>query len=252
MRKIFVFFVLWVGIASAQTFPILSGRVVDDAKILSITTKTEIEAKLKAFEVKSSDQVVVATIKSLEGYEIADYANRLFRIWKIGQAKQNNGVLLLIAQDDRKIRIEVGYGLEGTLTDALSNLIIRENIAPQFRAGNPNEGVTLAIDSIIKILSGNASEMQARAHQHAKTIQTNDMNFEQLLPFIIILLIFFFFFINAKRNQSMRMGQSHRRNPSWIIIPSSGGLSGGFGGSDNGGFSGGGGSSGGGGASGGW
>jgi len=112
------------SVATSLKFPELTGRVVDGANMLSLAQKSSLNSRLAAFEGKSSDQVVVATIKSLEGNNLEDFANRLFRSWELGQSGENNGVLLLVARDDRKIRIEVGYGLEGTLTDALSSLII--------------------------------------------------------------------------------------------------------------------------------
>jgi uncharacterized protein len=251
--RIFALLLVWMGVAYGQSFPTLSGRVVDSAGMLSVSAKANIESQLKAYETKSSDQVVIATVKSLEGYEISDYANRLFRAWKIGQAKQNNGVLLLIAKDDRKVRIEVGYGLEGTLTDALSGLIIRENIVPKFKAGDVDGGMSQAVASIIEVLAGDASEMQARAATHAKTVQQNNNQGDSLIPFVIIIVIFLIFFLNARQNQQSRMGNSsmRNRNPGWVIIPPTPSWGGG-GGSDSGGFSGGGGDSGGGGASGGW
>ena len=118
---------VWImlcGAALAQNFPALSGRVIDAANLLSADARASLDQKLKAHEDKTSDQIVVATIASLENYDIADYANRLFRQWKLGQAKTNNGVLVLVAPNERKIRIEVGYGLEGSLTDAVSRVII--------------------------------------------------------------------------------------------------------------------------------
>ena len=105
--------------ALAQTFPALSGRVVDQAGLLAPDRRTALEAKLKAREDRTTDQIVVATVRSLEGREIEDYANRLFRHWQLGQREKNNGALLLVAPNERKVRIEVGYGLEGALTDAL-------------------------------------------------------------------------------------------------------------------------------------
>ncbi|RWQ31053.1 MAG: hypothetical protein EOS20_30655, partial [Mesorhizobium sp.] len=102
--------------ALAAELPILTGRVVDNAGIIDAATEAALTRKLADFEAKGSDQIVVATVPSLDGEEIEPYANRLFRAWKLGQAGEDNGVLLLVANNDRKMRIEVGYGLEGTLT----------------------------------------------------------------------------------------------------------------------------------------
>ena len=125
---------LWAFAAlAAADFPPLTGRVVDQAKILSPVTIADLERKLADLEQKSGIQLVVATVPSLGGEEIEPYANALFRAWKLGEAKKNNGVLLLVAPNQRRVRIEVGYGLEGTLTDAISSIIISNAIAPRFQ-----------------------------------------------------------------------------------------------------------------------
>ena len=108
----------------AQSFPALTGRVVDEAALIPAATRTSIETKLRDLEEKSGIQFVVATVRSLGGRDIETYANLLFRNWKLGEQKKNNGVLLLIAPNERKLRIEVGYGLEARLTDALSKIVI--------------------------------------------------------------------------------------------------------------------------------
>ena len=109
--------------ATAQNFPALSGRIVDAAGIIPATSVAAIEPKLADLEAKSGIQLVVATVKSLDGQEIEPYANALFRAWKLGEKTRNNGVLLLVAPNEHKLRIEVGYGLEGTLTDALAKVV---------------------------------------------------------------------------------------------------------------------------------
>jgi uncharacterized protein len=108
------------GLVWAFDFPSLTGRVVDQAGVIPASTRDVLETKLRELEDKSGIQLVVATVNSLQGSDIETFANQLFRAWKLGEAKKNNGVLLLIAPGERKVRIEVGYGLEGTLTDALS------------------------------------------------------------------------------------------------------------------------------------
>ncbi|MEO9788928.1 MAG: TPM domain-containing protein, partial [Aurantimonas coralicida] len=135
-----------VAPAAAQEFPPLTGRVVDTADLLDPGTETALTEKLAAFEAQGSDQVVVVTVPDLQGAEIADYANRLGREWGIGQAEENNGVVLLVSRDDREVRIEVGYGLEGTLTDALSSLIIQNDILPAFRGGDYPGGISRGVD----------------------------------------------------------------------------------------------------------
>lgn len=244
--------------AAAQTFPQLTGRVVDAANILPIESKISLEQKLKGHEDKTSDQIVIATIPSLEGYDIADYANRLFRHWKLGQAKTNNGILVLVAPNERKIRVEVGYGLEGSLTDAVSRVIIAGAIAPKFKQNDYAGGLQAGTDAIIGTLTGD-DEWQQRAK--VRNVDEGDPVFPLIL-FIFVVILVFFILPNFFRRAQQQPGSYHRtRNGRWIVLPAptswnsggggnwgGGGFSGGFGG----GFSGGGGSSGGGGASGDW
>src|SRR5690242_17651087 len=120
--------------AEAQQFPKLTGRVVDAAGLLDDSQKSQLDAKLAALEQASSRQLVVATIPDLQGYPIEDYGYKLGRAWGIGQSKANNGVILLVAPKEHKVRIEVGYGLEPIITDALSADIIDSIIVPRFKA----------------------------------------------------------------------------------------------------------------------
>ncbi len=140
--------------AFAADLPALTGRVVDNAGIIDAATEAALTQKLADFEKKDSDQIVVATVPSLDGEEIEPYATRLFRLWKLGQAKENNGVLLLVALNDRKMRIEVGYGLEGTLTNLQSKRIIENDMVPAFRAGDFSGGISKAVDDIVIVLEG--------------------------------------------------------------------------------------------------
>jgi uncharacterized protein len=243
---LFILAALLIGAAYAATnFPALTGRVVDDAHILSPVATADLERKLADLEQKSQIQLVVATVPSLDGQEIEPYANALFRVWKLGEAKQNNGALLLIAPKERRMRIEVGYGLEGTLTDAVSSIIIANAIAPRFKAGDYSGGVTRGVDDIITALTTDSAEWKPkptdmRAEHEASLLDT-------LAPFLIFLFIMFVLSRVARRGGG---------NVVFIPMGMGGGFgrSGGFGGGGfgGGGFSGGGGSSGGGGASGGW
>jgi uncharacterized protein len=235
---------LWAGAAlAAASFPPLTGRVVDQANILSPVTKADLERKLADLEQKSRIQLVVATVPTLDGEEIEPYANGLFRAWKLGEAKENNGALLLVAPKERRVRIEVGYGLEGTLTDAVSSIIISNAIAPRFKAGDFNGGVTRGVDDIITALTTDSAEWKPkptdmRTEREASLLDT-------LAPFLIFLFIMFVISRMSRRGGGGNV----------IFIPmGTGGFGGGFrgGGGFGGGFSGGGGSSGGGGASGGW
>jgi len=246
--------------AIAATLPALTGRVVDQADLIDAATEAELAARLQAFEEKSSDQIVVATINSLEGEAIEPFANRLFRAWRLGQSWENNGVLLVVAKNDRRMRIEVGYGLEGTLTDLHSKLIIENTMAPAFREGDFAGGISRAVDDIIMVLEGNAAELEARAERNREA--AGEIDSVELLFVLLFVSIFVgaFAFAILPRLFGRKIG---RRRYRWLgmefdYTPSSsgGGWSGGStsGGwsSGGGGFSGGGGSSGGGGASGGW
>jgi uncharacterized protein len=236
---------LWTAIAAvALTFPALTGRIVDQANVISVETRSAIEPKLVDLETKSGIQLVVATVTSLEGQEIEPYANELFRTWKLGEKAKNNGVLLLVAPNEKRVRIEVGYGLEGTLTDALSKVIITNAIAPRFKTGDFSGGISRGVDDIITVLTTDSSEWEKRPSlrldsQHAPASDPFNWLLTLIIVVVIILLIvspgFRWFFFNVVINILLSSGSS-----------SSGGSSGG------GGFSGGGGSSGGGGASGSW
>ena len=155
--------------ASAADLPKLTGRVVDTADMIDPASEAALVQKLAAFQAKGSDQVVVATIDLLDGEAIEPYANRLFRAWGLGQAGEDNGILLLVAKSDRKMRIEVGYGLEGTLTDLHSKLIIENTMVPAFRAGDFSGGISRAADDIIMVLEGNAAELEARGQRNPGT-----------------------------------------------------------------------------------
>ncbi|MBX2826001.1 MAG: TPM domain-containing protein [Gammaproteobacteria bacterium] len=138
----------------APDFPDLTGRVVDTAGLLSAAEASSLAEQLEQHETDTSNQIVVVTIQDLQGYEIADYANRLGRHWGIGQAELDNGVLLVVAPSERKVRIEVGYGLEGALPDATSADIIRRQILPSFRESEFATGVSKGVDSIISAIAG--------------------------------------------------------------------------------------------------
>ena len=241
------------------TFPALSGRVVDEARILMPDTEAEITAKLATLEAETGDQFVVVTLDSLQDYEIEDYGYRLGRHWGIGQSENDSGVLLIVAPNERKVRIEVGYGLEPTLTDALSNQIIQNDILPPFREGGYARGIEAGVDAVIAQLKLDAEEARARAAEVAPSEAE-----APILPGIIIALIFVFFFLALLGGLGSRGGRRGRKrrgiDPVLIwgaseILSSaarSSSRSGSSWGGSSGGFRGGGGSFGGGGASGGW
>ncbi len=232
---------------AAPKFPVLSGRVVDDANILSPQTKADLTGKLAALEQKTSRQLVVVTIPSLQGYDISDYGYQLGRTWGIGQKGLNNGILFIVAPTEHKTRIEVGYGLEPIITDAFSSVVNQTQVLPKFRTGDFNGGVEAGVDALIQQLSLDPSEAEKRAAAASQQLRQQDNGGGGgLVGFLVI----FFIFLAISRVFG-----------GWGLLPflfmgggRGGGWSGGGGGgwSGGGGFGGGGGSFGGGGSSGSW
>jgi uncharacterized protein len=251
-----------VSPAWAQTFPQLTGRVVDDAHLLQPAEISALDAKLAALETQSQRQVVVVTVPSLGGDDIDDYGYKLGRAWGIGNKQRNDGLLLIIAPNEHKMRIEVGYGLEGIVTDAISFMIIRHDLTPRFKAGDYAGGINAAVDALITQLRLPDDQARAVAAQ-AKTQMANERQPHFDAGTVVFLVIFLLFFVLP----FMRMlGGGGRRYGGGVWIMPMGGFGGGWGGGGGGGggsgwgggggggggFSGGGGGFGGGGASGGW
>jgi uncharacterized protein len=232
--------VLAAGAALGQNFPALTGRVVDQADAIPPDQEQALDALLAANEAKTGNQVVVATVASLDGRAIEDYGVALGRAWGIGQKGQNNGAILLVAPNEREVRIEVGYGLEGELTDAVSKLIIEGSILPRFKAGDMPGGIRRGAEDIVAVLGGDAAAFAERASER---LSEEDALSSAIGVFIfIVFMIVFLSIFGAGRRQRYR---------GWggPMMGSFGGSRGSFG---SGGFSGGGGSFGGGGASGKW
>ncbi len=238
-------------------FPALTGRIVDEAALLSADDKRALELDLKALEEKSTDQLVIYTTRSLQGYPIEDFGYRLGRFWQIGQKGKNNGVILIVAPSDRKVRIEVGRGLEPQLTDLMSKLIVENAILPAFRRNDFAGGIKAGVRDIRDVLLGDAEAVK----QRAKTAAKRSPNSSTFMPVAIlaILILFAFTVIWMQSVQTAhpgRLGRDRRRSSDpwgssssgWGGWSSGGGSSGGGGG----GFSGGGGDFGGGGSSGSW
>jgi uncharacterized protein len=141
------------GVAFAQPeFPKPTGRVNDFAGILDASTEAELDRSLDELERKTSSEVAVAIVASLNGMSVEEYANRLFKAWGIGQAKQDNGVLVLVAPNERDIRIEVGYGLEGVLPDGLAGEVIRDQFIPRFRENDYPGGIRAGVARVVEIV----------------------------------------------------------------------------------------------------
>jgi uncharacterized protein len=159
---------LWAVPAAAQTFPENNGSpVVDQAGILRPEQVLDLKSKSEALYAQTGRAFAVATVKSLEGYPIDDYAYRLGRYWKLGSAKEDDGVLLLVAPNERKVWIATGYGAGGYMTDAMSGIIIREKILPQFKKNPPDygAGITAGADAIIKQMQLPPDQAKANAEQ---------------------------------------------------------------------------------------
>jgi uncharacterized protein len=255
--------------AFAQDYPALSGRVVDQANLLDPAQEAELGAKLEALERASTRQLVVVTLPNLGGRSIEEYGVGLGRAWHIGQQGANNGVVLIVAVEERKVRIEVGYGLEGIMTDALSSRIIREAITPRFREGDYPGGINAGADAIIEQLQAPPEAAEARVLEAAQTARGSG-NGGSILTLIFWIVVIVFIIIVSIVRRGVR-GRRYGRRGGWGVAPiviwgsglgNSGGSSwggggsswggGGWSGGGGGGFSGGGGSFGGGGASGGW
>jgi len=266
---------LWASPAAAKGFPPLTGRVVDQAGLLRPEQEIDLSSKSAALEAQTGRQFVVATVNSLEGREISDYAYRLGRAWKIGDEKRDDGVILLVAPNERKVWIATGYGAGAFLTDAMSGVITREAILPQFKKNPPDygAGITAGADAIIKQMSLPPDEAQKnlqQADQRQKARQGDGAGF---LPVVFVMIIFFMMLAGSASRRGR--GRRYRRRGGggvdpWVVLWGlnelsrsrgrggwggggwGGGSWGGGGGGGFGGFSGGGGSFGGGGAGGSW
>jgi len=239
---------LWVFAVTAQAelkFPALTGRVVDNAQMIEPSVREQVTQQLVAHEQATGEQLVVVTVPDLQGTSIEDFGYQLGRYWGIGQKDQNNGALLIVARDERKLRIEVGYGLEDRLTDAQSSVIINQVITPAFKTGNFSKGISDGVAAMLVVLGGNPLDEPANL---AGSGGGRGSDFLESHPGVFVFLVLLFI---VTIFVCQMLG----------ILPSGGGGrggSGGFGGggfgggSGGGGFSGGGGSFGGGGSSGGW
>jgi uncharacterized protein len=241
------------AIAAGPEFPQLTGRIVDQAGLLSAADQSEIDTELSQLEAKSTDQVAVVTLKSLQGYAIEDYGYQLGRHWGIGQKGKDNGILLIVAPSERKVRIEVGRGLEPLMTDAMSRIIIDNAILPQFRRGDYAAGIRNGVRDIKDVLLGDAEAVKERARTSSGAQGFDTMQVILLLFWAAIVI----YVIWAIYRSALAANKQGLRRSTSYPGGYSGGWSGGGGGwSDSGGggggWSGGGGDFGGGGSTGSW
>ncbi|WP_207278659.1 YgcG family protein, partial [Pseudomonas sp. FW305-121] len=158
VMKVGLMLLFWVFALTAQAglkFPELTGRVVDNAQMIEPAVREQLVQQLNAHEKSTGEQLVVVTLPDLQGADIADFGYQLGRYWGIGQKDKNNGALLIVARAERKLRIEVGYGLEDRLTDAQSSVIINQVITPAFKAGNFSKGISDGVSAMLVVLGGN-------------------------------------------------------------------------------------------------
>lgn len=237
MKLYFVVFILLISSAFSQPdIPKLKMWATDMTNTLSQSELSSLNLRLKTYQDSSSNQIVVLMIPSLENYPIEMLAEETATKNKIGTEKNDNGILLLIAKDDRELRLEVGYGLEGVVPDAIASSIIRNVIRPKFKNDDYYNGINDGISSIIKAIGGE--------------YKAEDAKDEKGFPFIIFIMIFIIIWMFVSKGGPFVPGGVYRtgtRSGGWTSGTSSWG-----GGSSGGGFSGGGGSFGGGGASGSW
>jgi len=237
--------------ARAQSFPAFSGLVTDAANVLPADRKAALEAKLEALQQQTGHQLVVATIPDLQGYDIADYGYRLGRTWGVGLKGADNGAILIVAPKERKVRIEVGYGLEPVLTDALSSVIIQTRILPAFKAGDMPGGIEAGADALIEQLSLPDDQAKAKvaaaaqAYDRAHRRQSGDGGFPFGLIIWLVIMGVIFASHFGRGGRRYRGGGSNW--PIWLWAASEIARD-----RDHGPWGGGGGGFGGGGASGGW
>jgi uncharacterized protein len=232
--------------APAFEAPALRGRVNDYAHLLPSSTAQQLEDRLAAFEAKTAHQFSLLTVPSLNGMPIEEYAIKVAEAWKLGSKKVDDGLIVVIAPADRKMRIEVGYGLEGVIPDAIAARVVREVMQPAFARGDFAYGVEAAFDTLIQAAGGDGQQLENRVRPTAQSHARSGMPLALLIP--IALFVLFSMFMGG--------GSSRRRRGFWGPGIGGGfgggGFGGGFGGGGGGGFSGGGGGFGGGGASGSW
>ena len=192
MKKVLIFLLFIFSFLNAdisEYFPKLEGRVVDQANLLTPAVKKDIDAILKEHERKTSNQIVVVILKSLNGYTIEEYSYQLGRFWQIGQKDKNNGVLLVVSMDEKKVRIEIGYGLEGALTDKIAHEIVNYTIKPNFKANQYELGILKAVNEIMAAIKG---EYEAK-------VKSTDFNgaINAFIPLGFFALVFLSIIINA-------------------------------------------------------
>jgi uncharacterized protein len=239
---------LWVFALAAQAelkFPELTGRVVDNAQMIEPAVREQLTQQLQAHEKTTGEQLVVVTLADLQGTDIADFGYQLGRYWGIGQKDKNNGALLIVARDERKLRIEVGYGLEDRLTDAQSSVIINQVITPAFKAGNYSKGISDGVAAMLVVLGGNPLDEPSTVYDSGSNQESDFLSRHPGLFVFLVMLFILTIFICQMLGILPSGGGGGRGS-------SGGGFGGGGFGGGGGGFSGGGGSFGGGGSSGGW
>jgi uncharacterized protein len=241
--------------AADLKFPALTGRVVDEAHMLSPQGAQKLDGELADLEAKTGHQLVVATVPDLQGHEIEEYGYQLGRHWQLGRKGVNDGAILLVAPSEHKVRIEVGYGLEPVLTDALTSVILQTKVLPQFKQGHMEQGVIDGAEALVGQLSLPDDQAKANVAQAAArpAVVHDSGGVRPHIPVFLILLIVFWVISGLLRAGGRRGGMGGLWWLPFLFMGGGrGGGGGGWSGGGGGGFSGGGGSFGGGGSSGSW
>jgi uncharacterized protein len=241
VRSLFVGLVVLLGLvlprsAFALEVPALRARVNDYANLLPADAEKRLEERLSAFEQKTGNQFAVLTIESLEGDPLEDFSIRVVESWKLGEKKQDNGLLLLVVKRDRKVRVETGYGLEGTIPDVVSSRVIRNVIAPAFRSGDYAGGIGQAMESLMTVASGGKLDLPETAARPQQ--QKRKRSFD---PGILLFVIFLIPLLLPLFSRGRRFGRGGGGFYGGYYGGGIGGFGGGsFGGGGGGGFGGGG------------
>ena len=240
--------------ATGPKFPALTGRVVDDAQVLSAGSEVRLTQELAQLEAQTGHQLVVVTVTDLQGYEIEDYGYQLGRAWQLGRKGVNDGAILLVAPKEKKVRIEVGYGLEPVLTDALSSVILQTRVLPRFRQGRMEQGVVDGAEAVIAQVSLPEEQAKANVAKASQQAASPPDDVRHHIPILLIVLLVFWVLSAVLRGGGRGRSGIGGLWPLLFLGGGGGGRGDGWGGGfgGGGGFSGGGGSFGGGGSSGSW
>lgn len=226
MKRLFVCLLLLMVSTStlfAAEIPRLTSRITDTARLLSAETTNRLTDLLKQHEQQTGNQIAVLTVSSLDSESIEGYATRVFESWKLGQKDKDNGVLLIVAPKDRMMRIEVGYGLEGTLTDLTSGRIIRNVMTPRFKEENYDAGITDGVEAIVQVLNGGllpeAAKDKNKADSAGNSLQTASLPVRIMVGLFVFILLCLFSVIGILTPGGTGWFLYVFLIPFWVVFP---------------------------------